>query len=217
MGGEYHCYGADITCSFPANGKFTDAQKDIYTAVLAALKGVFAKLKPGVSWPDMHTTAEREFLTVLKDRGYVKGDIEEMVNARLGAVFQPHGLGHFLGLDTHDVGGYNVDCPPRSDLPGLKSLRTARVLEEGMVLTVEPGVYFIRACLDKAFADPKLKDFLVKEKIDTMMDFGGIRLEDDVVITKDGFENFTRAPREIADIESVMGGAKWNFDTLSVE
>lgn len=131
MGGEYHCYGADITCSYPANGKFTDDQKVVYSAVLAALKAVFAKLKPGVSWVDMHKEAERAFLVVLKEAGFVQGDVDEMVEARVGALFMPHGLGHFLGLDTHDVGGYNEGCPTRSDKPGLKSLRTARTIEEG--------------------------------------------------------------------------------------
>merc|ERR1712137_665796 len=92
MGAEYHCYGSDITCSYPANGKFTNAQRDIYESVLAALKAVFAKLKPGVSWTDMHVEAERGFLKVLKERGYVQGDVEEMLGARVGALFMPHGL-----------------------------------------------------------------------------------------------------------------------------
>lgn len=217
MGGEYHCYGSDITCSYPANGKFTKEQVDIYEAVLNAVKAVESKLKPGISWTDMHIEAERAFLCVLKDRGYIKGEIEEMMKIRLGALFMPHGLGHFIGLDTHDVGGYNEDCPPRSELPGLKSLRTARIMKEGMVLTVEPGVYFIKALLEPALSNEKQSQFLVKEKIESLMGFGGVRLEDDIVITADGIENFTRCPREIKDIEAVMAGATWNFDTLSIE
>ena len=86
-----------------------------------------------------------------------------------------------------------------------------------MVLTVEPGVYFIRALLEPAFENDQVNKYLVKEKISTLLGFGGVRLEDDVVITADGFENFTRTPREIADIEAVMAGGKWNFDTLKVE
>jgi len=213
MGAEYHCYGSDITCSYPANGKFTPAQKDIYEAVLCALNRVLDQLRPGVSWLEMHQEAERGFLSVLKERGYVRGDLEEMMTHRIGALFQPHGLGHLLGLDTHDVGGYN-EGPSRSDKAGLKSLRTARDLQENMVLTVEPGVYFIRALLDPALNDETKSAFLVKEKIEPMMDFGGIRLEDDIVITADGHENFTRTPRKVADIEAVMAGASWDFDTL---
>ncbi len=86
----------------------------------------------------------------------------------------PHGLGHFLGIDTHDVGGYLDHCPPRSTLPGLKSLRTARVLDENMVLTIEPGVYFIDALLDKALQNPTVKDFFVPEAIARFRNFGGV-------------------------------------------
>merc|ERR1712232_1347575 len=203
MGAEYHCYGADITCSYPSNGKFTKEQIDIYESVLSAVKAVESQLKPGISWPDMHIEAEKAFLKVLKERGYIQGEIEEMMKVRLGALFMPHGLGHFLGLDTHDVGGYNEGCPTRSDLPGLKSLRTARVLEEGMVLTVEPGVYFIKALLEPAFSDNTFNSFLIKDKIEPLLNFGGVRIEDDIVITSDGMENFTRCPREIKDIEAV--------------
>jgi Xaa-Pro dipeptidase len=142
MGGEYYCYSSDITCSFPANRVFTEQQKMIYNAVLKANRAVLAAVKPGVKWPDMHCLADRVQLTALKEVGLLKGDVEQMMAVRLGAVFMPHGLGHFMGCDVHDVGGY-PEGMERSCEAGLKSLRTARVLQEGMCLTIEPGIYFI--------------------------------------------------------------------------
>lgn len=212
MGAEYHCYGSDITCSFPVNGKFTEQQRDIYTAVLSAQEAVFAQIKPGVCYADMHKLAERTILTVLTERGYLKGDIDEMMEKRISALFMPHGLGHMLGIDTHDVGGYLEFNPPRPTERGIKNLRTACIVKEGMYMTIEPGVYFIKALLEPAFQNPEEAKFLNEEKIRSMMDFGGVRLEDDVVITADGMENFTRCPRKIEDVEAVMAGAKWDFD-----
>ena len=134
MGAEYHCYCSDITCSFPANGKFTDQQRDVYETCYEAVVAVESAMRPGVNWADMHRLANRTILAGLLKRGYlVDGTVEEMDAVNLGAVFMPHGLGHFLGLDTHDVGGYLKGCPERSTLPGLKSLRTARDLELHMV------------------------------------------------------------------------------------
>ncbi|CAD5228315.1 unnamed protein product [Bursaphelenchus xylophilus] len=143
MGPEYNCYASDVTCSFPANGKFTEKQKVIYNAVWAARCAVFENAKPGVRWNDMHILAEKVVLEHLVKAGILNGDVNEMVEKRVGAVFQPHGLGHLLGLDVHDCGGYLGDALPRSHLPGLKSLRLTRTLKERMVLTIEPGCYFI--------------------------------------------------------------------------
>jgi Xaa-Pro dipeptidase len=165
MGAEYQCYASDITCSFPANGKFTEKYKAVYESVLNAQRAVYDMMKPGVSWVDCHEAAELEIvkglynigiiqLSSAADYSVVEGEnnnskdyngkrpmdedtietLKHLVHAhRLGAVFMPHGLGHFLGIDTHDVGGYLPGHPPRSPLPGLKSLRTARVLQENMV------------------------------------------------------------------------------------
>lgn len=143
MGGNYCGYAADITCSFPINGKFTADQKLIYNAVLKARDAVMAAAKPGVAWTDMHLLANRAVLTSLKEGGLLVGDVEDMIKAGLNEIFQPHGLGHLLGLDVHDVGGYLSGHPERSKEPGLRKLRTARTLLAGMVLTIEPGCYFI--------------------------------------------------------------------------
>ena len=206
MGGEYHCYTSDITCSFPASGKFSQQQRLIYSAVLRSSRAVMASGKAGVSWVDMHRTAERVLLEDLRACGLLKGDIDAMMSCHLGAVFMPHGLGHFMGCDTHDVGGYLEGCPERPKPPGLKSLRTARTLKAGMVITIEPGCYFIKHLLDGAKADSNLAKFLVIEEIDRFEKFGGVRIEDDVVITAEGVELLTEVPRGIEEIETWMSG-----------
>lgn len=207
MGGEYYCYVSDITCAFPANGKFTAQQKFIYEAVLAANRAVMKASKPGVSWVDMHRLSERVLLECLKAGGLVVGDVDEMMSAHLGATFMPHGLGHLMGLDVHDVGGYPKGVE-RIDEPGIKCLRTARILEAGMVLTIEPGCYFIDMLLDAAFSDTNLSRFLVREKIEPFRGFGGVRIEDNVLITETGVELLTCVPRTVAEIEAYMAGPK---------
>jgi Xaa-Pro dipeptidase len=213
MGAEYQCYASDITCSFPANGKFSDKYRPIFMAVLNAQIAVYNLLKPGVSFADCHKRAEAEILKGLAEIGIVQiGDstIPELVERRLGAVFMPHGLGHFLGIDCHDVGGYLPGHPPRSTLPGLKKLRTARILQETMVLTVEPGCYFIDHLLDGAKQNPELAPYLNFTLIDQeYRGYGGVRLEDVVTITRDGCLNFTLCPRTPQEIEHVMAGGKW--------
>jgi len=204
MGAEYFCYASDITCSFPVNGKFTEKQKNIYNAVLKANQAVIQAAKPGVSWVNMHLLSNRVMLQELLNVGILQGKVDDMMKANLGATFQPHGLGHFMGLDVHDVGGYLEDHPPRPTRAGLKSLRTARVLQAGMVITVEPGCYFIQSELNKALADPELSPFFVKDVIDEYRSFGGVRIEDDIIITKDGVELMSIVPRSVEEIESIM-------------
>lgn len=174
MGCEYYCYSSDITCSFPANGKFTPDQRIIYEAVLKASRAVIAAAKPGVLWRDMHLLAEKVQLEQLIEHQLLRGNIEEMMEDRLGYIFMPHGLGHLLGIDVHDVGGYLDTCPPRSDKVGLKQLRTSRVLQANMVLTIEPGIYFIDAQLDAARKDPKLSKYFVWDRVEHFRKFGGV-------------------------------------------
>ncbi|XP_063293730.1 xaa-Pro dipeptidase [Pelobates fuscus] len=203
MGGEYYCYSSDITCSFPANGKFTADQRAIYEAVLKASRAVMEAVKPGVVWPDMHRLADKIHLEELTKLGILKGNIEDMMKVHMGAVFMPHGLGHFLGIDVHDVGGYpeGVD---RIDLPGLKSLRTARVLQERMVLTIEPGIYFIDHVLDQALNNPAQSCFINNETLQRFRGFGGVRIEDDIAVTANGMELLTCVPRTVEEIEAHM-------------
>ncbi|GAU96197.1 hypothetical protein RvY_07679 [Ramazzottius varieornatus] len=207
MGAEYYCYSSDITCSFPANGKFTADQKIVYETVLKANRAVLASMKPGVSWPDMHLLAERTILEELKKHGLLTGEVDEMMEACIGPVLMPHGLGHLLGIDTHDCGGYPAGVV-RSERPGLKSLRMGRVLQAGMVITVEPGVYFIEPLLNAAFANEKQSQFLVKEVIDRFRGSGGVRIEDDVIVTPTGMELMTDVPRTVEEIEYFMQDAR---------
>ncbi|KAL5106190.1 Xaa-Pro dipeptidase [Taenia crassiceps] len=190
MGGEYYCYCSDITCSFPVSGKFTSDQRLIYEAVLAAVRAVTIHLRPG-------------------------GNVEEMMSAHLGATFMPHGLGHLMGCDVHDVGGYNKGTPPRSAEPGLKNLRTARHVLPNMVLTVEPGCYFIKRLIKKAQSSPELCQFLIPEAIDRFADFGGVRIEEDVLVTEDGCEVLSDVPRTVEEIESWMSRDSTEYDTLT--
>ncbi|CAL8085476.1 unnamed protein product [Calicophoron daubneyi] len=204
MGGEYYCYCSDITCTFPANGHFTDDQKLIYEAVYAASRAVLGAARPGASWVDLHKLAEKQILTHLLEGGLLQGSVDEMMAAKLGAVFMPHGLGHLMGCDVHDVGGYNPGQPPRIEEPGLRNLRTARKLEPNMVITVEPGCYFIDKLLDDALASEQQKHFLVASAISRFRGFGGVRIEDNIVITENGHELLTDVPRTVQEIEEWM-------------
>ncbi|VUZ43823.1 unnamed protein product [Hymenolepis diminuta] len=215
MGGEYYCYCSDITCSFPVNGKFTADQRLIYEAVLCAVRAVTSRLRPGLCWVEMHKQAEQAMLEHLKKGGLLKGDVNAMMGARLGAIFMPHGLGHLVGCDVHDVGGYNQGAPIRPDEPGLKNLRTARVVQANMVLTVEPGCYFIKRLIDQAKSDSKLKEFLVVEEIDRFTDFGGVRIEEDVLVTESGCEVLSDVPRTIEEIEDWMLRESTEFDNFN--
>ncbi|XP_048509975.1 xaa-Pro dipeptidase isoform X2 [Athalia rosae] len=208
MGGNYCGYAADITCSFPANGKFTKDQKMIYDAVLEARTAVLNAAKPGVSWSDMHILANKVLLSNLVKGGLLVGDIDEMMSAGLGEIFQPHGLGHFLGLDVHDVGGYLPGHPERPSQPGLRKLRTARTLRAGMVLTIEPGCYFIDCKLDEALANKDQAKFIMQEELQRFRGWGGVRIEDDVLITDTGVENMTKVPRTTEEIEAWMAGGR---------
>ncbi|KAL1547730.1 Xaa-Pro dipeptidase [Salvia divinorum] len=214
MGAEYNFYGSDITCSFPVNGKFTDDQALVYNAVLHAHDVVISIMRPGVSWVDMHILAERTILESLKKGNLLLGDVDAMVQERIGAVFIPHGLGHLLGIDTHDPGGY-LKGAERPKEPGLKSLRTSRELLEGMVITVEPGCYFIDALLLPAMENAQTSKFFNRNEISRFRGFGGVRIESDVYVSCDGCVNMTKCPRAIKDIEAVMAGAPWPINTTT--
>jgi len=161
----------------------------------------------------MHVLANKATLEALLEGKLLKGNLEDMMKVNLaGKVFQPHGLGHLIGIEVHDVGGYAPGTPERPQGSGLRGLRTARVLKENMAITLEPGCYFIDHLLDSALADAELKDFLVVEELERFRGFGGVRIEDDCVVRKDGFELLSRTPRTVAEVEKWM--AEGDLQTL---
>jgi len=202
-GFEYKGYASDFTRTYPANGKFTTIQAAVYEAVLEAQKQVISDSKPGAEMEDLHMKAARIMMQGLKDAGLISGNIDDIMEEDVFALFFPHGLGHFLGLDTHDVGGYPKGVE-RIDRPGIKYLRMRRNLQPGMVLTIEPGIYFIPALLKPAFEDETMSNFLNKEQLTGLFEFGGVRIEDNLIITEDGHENLTDVPRERNEIEQIM-------------
>lgn len=203
-------YAGDITRTFPVAKTFTDSQKAIYQIVLDAEVKAIEALKPGVPYRDIHVLASKIIANGLKDLGLMKGDVEEAVAQGAHALFFPHGLGHMIGLDVHDMEdlgedyvGYD-DQIKRSTQFGLRSLRLGRKLEIGFVLTVEPGIYFIPELIDRWKADNKFKDFLNYNAIEKYKDFGGIRIEDNCLITKGGHRVLgTPIPKTIAEVEAV--------------
>uniref|UniRef100_A0A8C7GAN8 Xaa-Pro dipeptidase n=1 Tax=Oncorhynchus kisutch TaxID=8019 RepID=A0A8C7GAN8_ONCKI len=210
MGGEYYCYSSDITCSFPANGKFTPDQKAIYEAVLKSSRAVMAAIKPEVKWTEMHRLADRVHLEELVKIGILHGSVEDMLKVHMGSVFMPHGLGHLLGIDVHDVGGYPEGIE-RVNEPGLKSLRMGRLVQERMVLTVEPGIYFINHLLDQSLANPAQSCFINNEVLTRFRSFGGVRIEDDIAVTASGMELLTCVPRTVEEIEAFMADRGKSF------
>uniref|UniRef100_A0A8C6UZ03 Xaa-Pro dipeptidase n=1 Tax=Neogobius melanostomus TaxID=47308 RepID=A0A8C6UZ03_9GOBI len=198
LGGEYYCYSSDITCSA------------IYEAVLKSSRTVMAAIKPGVKWTDMHRLTDRVHLEELVKIGVLNGSVEDMMKVHLGSVFMPHGLGHLLGIDVHDVGGYPEGIE-RIDEPGLRSLRMGRLVQERMVLTVEPGIYFINHLLDQALANPAQSCFINNQELARFRGFGGVRIEDDIAVTADGIELLTCVPRTVEEIEAFMADSAKPF------
>jgi Xaa-Pro dipeptidase len=211
MGIRLGGYCSDVTSTIPVNGKYSERQKSIYDLVLKANREVMSKLKPGVYWPEMHLLAESIILKGLIDLKILNNSpeltIENMLKDRVAYYFMPHGLGHFIGLECHDVGGYLSFTPKRSEKDGLKSLRTSRYLEQGNCISVEPGIYFIPFLLDKALNNNLVSKYFNEIEAKKYYDFGGVRIEDIVLITDFGFVNMTRnLPRETMDIEKLMAG-----------
>ena len=203
-------YSGDITRTFPVDPTFTSQQKDIYSIVLNMMNASFEVLKPGVRYLDVHLLAAKTMAIQLKELGLMQGDVEEAVAAGAHALFFPHGLGHMLGLDVHDMEdlgedlvGY-TDTLMRSTQFGLKSLRLARELEAGFVLTVEPGIYFIPELIAQWQAEQKFSNFINYEKVSQYLNFSGIRIEDDVLITENGYRILGEAiPKTIEEIEGI--------------
>ena len=204
---EMH-YASDITRTVPVGGKFSAKQKEIYQIVLKANLTAIEAMKPGVTYRDVHLLAARTVAQGLKEIGLMKGDVGEAVAAGAHALFFPHGLGHMLGLDVHDMEGLGEDyvgydhTVSRSDQFGLAYLRMAKTLVPGYVLTVEPGIYFIPELISQWKAEKKFRDFIPYEKLAGYMEIGGVRIEDDVLVTPEGHKVLGRPiPKTVEEIE----------------
>ncbi len=206
-------YASDITRTVPVGGKFDERQKGIYQLVVDANIKSAEIMKPGLPFREAHFLAAEVIASGLKELGLMKGDVKEAVAHGAHALFFPHGLGHMMGMDVHDMEGLGEnfvgydDEIKRSDQFGLAFLRMGRRLQEGFVMTVEPGCYFIPALIDQWKAEGLHKDFINYDKVESYKDFGGIRIEDDILVTSEGHRLMGRPiPKTIKDIEETMGG-----------
>ncbi len=206
-------YCSDNTRTYPVNGEFTQRQLEIYSIVEACHDYTIKIAKPGVKWMDVHFAICKLMTERLKELGLMKGDTDAAVKAGAHAMFLPHGLGHMMGMDVHDMEslgqtyvGFDEETRPNLKQFGTNCLRMGRRLKEGFVVTDEPGIYFIPALIDDWKASGHCKEFINFDKLETYKDFGGIRIEDDVLITKDGcrFLGKKRIPYHPKDIETFM-------------
>lgn len=205
-------YCSDNTRTTPVSGVFTQKQKDIYNIVVECHDHVLEVAKPGVKWWDVHFAVCRIITERLQQLGLMKGDVEESLKAGAHAMFLPHGLGHSMGMDVHDMEGlgqvyvgFDNEVRPSTQF-GTNALRFGRRLQKGFVVTDEPGIYFIPALIDDWKKNGTNAQFLNFDKIDEYRDFGGIRIEDDVLITDEGcrFIGSKRIPYHVEDVEEFM-------------
>lgn len=205
-------YCSDITRSVPVGGHFNDRQRTIYELVLAANMEALRVARPGITYKEVHTAASRILAQGYKDLGILKGNLDDIVANGAHSLMMPHGLGHMMGLDVHDMEdygqinvGYDSETRP-SEQFGLGSLRCGRKLQPGFVLTDEPGAYFIPALIDKWHAEGTNKDFINFDELEKWKDFGGIRIEDDLLITETGCRVLGKPiPKTVKEIEETMG------------
>ncbi|MEN8157525.1 MAG: aminopeptidase P family protein [Bacteroidota bacterium] len=204
-------YASDITRSYPVGGKFSTMQKDIYNIVLSANTETIKASMPGVPYREVHLMAAKIIAGGLKELGIMKGDVDEAVAAGAHALFFPHGLGHMLGLDVHDMEGLGEDHVgyterlKRSDQFGLAYLRLGRELEPGFVVTNEPGCYFIPALIEQWRGEKRLEQFINYSALEPYLGFGGIRIEDDILITDSGSRLLgTPIPKSVDEVEETM-------------
>lgn len=213
-GGEtVNNYCSDHTRTMPVNGRYTTRQKEIYDIVDECHDLALGVAKPGVKYFDVHMAVCRQMTVRLKEFGLMKGDVDEAVAQGAHAMFLPHGLGHMMGMDVHDMEGlgqiyvgFDEETRPNLEQFGTNCLRMGRRLQEGFVITDEPGIYFIPALIDDWRAKGHCKDFINYDLLETYKDFGGIRIEDDLLITADGcrFLGEKRIPYHTADVEQYM-------------
>lgn len=204
-------YCSDYTRTIPVSGKFSEKQKAIYQIVYDSNMQAIEAIKPGVKYREIHFLSARVVAQGLKDLGIMKGDVNEAVEKGAHALFFPHGLGHQLGLDVHDMEdlgenfvGYD-ETTQRSSLFGTAYLRMGKELKPGHVITVEPGIYFIPTLIDIWKSENKFHEFINYDALEEYKTFGGIRLEDDVLVTENGHTVLGKAvPKSIAEIEDFM-------------
>jgi len=205
-------YAGDLSSTMPVDKKFTEQQKEIYRITVDAHTAAAEMLKPGIKFKDVHLTACRVIAEGLKSLGFMKGDVTEAVEQGAHALFFPCGTGHMMGLDVHDMEnlgeqyvGYEGE--EKSSLFGLKSLRLARKLEPGFVLTIEPGIYFIPELIDLWKEENKFKDFINYDKVEKYKSFGGMRNEEDFLITETGARLLgKKIPKTIEEVEEIRAG-----------
>ena len=206
-------YCSDNTRTTPISGTFTQRQRDIYNIVVECHDYALSIAAPGVKWWDVHFGVARLMTERLKELGLMKGDTDEAVRNGAHAMFMPHGLGHMMGMDVHDMEGlgqtyvgFDEEVQPNLEQFGTNFLRCGRRLQEGWVMTDEPGIYFIPSLIDEWRAKGINKDFLNFDLLETYKDFGGIRLEDDILITKEGcrFLGDKLIPYHTKDVEEFL-------------
>jgi Xaa-Pro aminopeptidase len=203
-------YASDITRTCPIGGKFSQKQREIYETVLAANMSAIEMSRPGVFYRDVHLNAARVIAEGLKSIGLMKGNTEDAVTNGAHALFFPHGLGHMMGLDVHDMEnigekyvGYD-ETVSRSTQFGIAYLRMAKKLKPGYVVTDEPGIYFIPALIDQWRAENKFTEFINYDLLESYKDFGGIRIEDDLLITGTGCRVLGKQiPKTVAEVEAI--------------
>lgn len=203
-------YAGDITRTFPVSKSFSSMQRDIYEVVLDTEIKAINQIKPGISYKDIHLQAALNIAEGLIQLGLMKGNPQDAVATGAHALFFPHGLGHMIGLDVHDMEdlgeafvGYDASVS-RSTQFGLKSLRLGKKLEEGFVLTVEPGIYFIPQLIDKWASDKMCSDYICYDKLSAYRDFTGVRIEDNVLVVREGHEILGNPiPKLISEVEDL--------------
>lgn len=203
-------YAGDITRTFPVSKSFSSMQRDIYEVVLDTEIKAINQIKPGISYKDIHLQAALNIAEGLIQLGLMKGNPQDAVATGAHALFFPHGLGHMIGLDVHDMEdlgeafvGYDASVS-RSTQFGLKSLRLGKKLEEGFVLTVEPGIYFIPQLIDKWASDKMYSDYICYDKLSAYRDFTGVRIEDNVLVVREGHEILGNPiPKLISEVEDL--------------
>lgn len=201
-GAEWQTYASDVTRTFPINGEWTKESRAIYDAVADMQKQSMEAVKPGARWEDLHILTHRLLVEHFLKLGIFKnGTVDEIMESRISTAFYPHGLGHTLGMDTHDTAGRaNYEDPDVM----LRYLRIRRTLKEGMMVTVEPGIYFNHFLIDPVLKDSERSKYIDTDVLDKYWTVGGVRIEDDVLVTKEGYENFTKITSDADEVAKIV-------------